>query len=291
MFGVSIFMDLFPSSKGKHIYSSIRRTYLPSGLKRKRSLPTDAVRARTQSNMGSQHANFDKDRRRSSKATTHELNDLLIKLIEIVNLTRRRQRTQRFQEIIVIESSNVGDQVLSFSTPIKDFLRKAQVLMHRLKDYYKRGITTTHLDIPDLQTFPKEQLKFRDRNQSKYSWTISPSLEALLTTIKTTSIKCFNVAKMHILSLTGKKCLFMVKEGIMLGHKVSEAGLKVDKAKIEVISKLPPPTNIKETSDDSEVDDNFLGETLMEINTEDEPWFADFANYLASDIIPKGITY
>ncbi|GJY25661.1 reverse transcriptase domain-containing protein [Tanacetum coccineum] len=32
-------------------------------------------------------------------------------------------------------------------------------------------------------------------------------------------------------------------------------------------------------------------ETLMEINTEDEPWFADFANYLATDIIPKGMTY
>ncbi|GKD12304.1 reverse transcriptase domain-containing protein [Tanacetum coccineum] len=46
-----------------------------------------------------------------------------------------------------------------------------------------------------------------------------------------------------------------------------------------------------ETSDDNEVDDNFLRETLMEINTEDEPWFADFANYLVSDIIPKGMTY
>ncbi|GJT21375.1 reverse transcriptase domain-containing protein [Tanacetum coccineum] len=31
----------------------------------------------------------------------------------------------------------------------------------------------------------------------------------------------------------------------MLGHKVSSAGLEVDKAKIDVISKLPPPTNIK----------------------------------------------
>ncbi|GKA90575.1 reverse transcriptase domain-containing protein [Tanacetum coccineum] len=37
----------------------------------------------------------------------------------------------------------------------------------------------------------------------------------------------------------------MVKEGIVLGHKVSEAGLEVDKAKIDVISKLPPTTNIK----------------------------------------------
>ncbi|GJY94422.1 reverse transcriptase domain-containing protein [Tanacetum coccineum] len=46
----------------------------------------------------------------------------------------------------------------------------------------------------------------------------------------------------------------------------------------------------EETSDDYEVDDNFHGETLMEIDTKDDPWFADFANYL-SDIIPKGMTY
>ncbi|GJV81733.1 reverse transcriptase domain-containing protein [Tanacetum coccineum] len=46
-----------------------------------------------------------------------------------------------------------------------------------------------------------------------------------------------------------------------------------------------------ETSDDSEVDDNFPGETLMEMNTEDEPWFADFVNYLLNNVIPKGMTY
>ncbi|GKB79028.1 hypothetical protein Tco_0945923 [Tanacetum coccineum] len=47
----------------------------------------------------------------------------------------------------------------------------------------------------------------------------------------------------------------------------------------------------KEISDDNKVDDNFPGETLMEINTRNEPWFADFANYLVADIIPKGMTY
>ncbi|GKA45894.1 hypothetical protein Tco_0738690 [Tanacetum coccineum] len=162
------------------------------------------------------------------------------------------------------------------------------------------------------------------------------------------------------LVLNWEKCHFMVKERIVLGHKVSSAGLEVDKEKIDIISKLPPPTNIKDTSfefddgcqkafellkekltcalvikqdakprlirwilllqefdieikdrkgtenvaadhlsrikndessDDSEVDDNFPGENLMEINTKDEPWFADFANYLVADIIPKGMTY
>ncbi|GJW15705.1 reverse transcriptase domain-containing protein [Tanacetum coccineum] len=183
------------------------------------------------------------------------------------------------------------------------------------------------------------------------------------------------------LVLNWEKCHFMVKEGIVLGHKVSGAGLEVDKAKIDVISKLPPPTNVKgirsflghagfyqrfikdfskitrpltkflekdtpfefseechkafnslkekltctpviilllqefdieikdkkgteniatdhlsridndEISDDSDVNDNFLGETLMEITMNDTPWFADFAKYLVGDVIPKGMTY
>nr|GEU95714.1 reverse transcriptase domain-containing protein [Tanacetum cinerariifolium] len=140
--------------------------------------------------------------------------------------------------------------------------------------------------------------------------------------------------------LRSGKCHFMAKEGIMLGHKVSSAGFEVDKEKVDVISKLPPLTNIKalkhlfkkqdakphlirwilllqefdieikdktgtenvaadhlsrieidESSDDSKVDDNISGETLMEINTKDEPWFADFTNYLVGDVIPKGMTY
>nr|GEW96308.1 reverse transcriptase domain-containing protein [Tanacetum cinerariifolium] len=43
------------------------------------------------------------------------------------------------------------------------------------------------------------------------------------------------------LFLNWDKCHFMAKDGIVLGHKVSEARLEVDKAKIKVISKLPPP--------------------------------------------------
>ncbi|GKA05751.1 DNA-directed DNA polymerase [Tanacetum coccineum] len=40
------------------------------------------------------------------------------------------------------------------------------------------------------------------------------------------------------LVLNWEKCHFMVKEGIVLGHKVSSAGLKVDNSKIDVISKF-----------------------------------------------------
>ena len=37
----------------------------------------------------------------------------------------------------------------------------------------------------------------------------------------------------------------MVNQGIVLGHVISRRGIEVDKAKIELISKLPSPTNVK----------------------------------------------
>nr|XP_009782959.1 PREDICTED: uncharacterized protein LOC104231632 [Nicotiana sylvestris] len=47
------------------------------------------------------------------------------------------------------------------------------------------------------------------------------------------------------LLLNWEKCHFMVDEGIVLGHKISKHGIEVDRAKIEIISKLPPPTSVK----------------------------------------------
>nr|GFA77026.1 reverse transcriptase domain-containing protein [Tanacetum cinerariifolium] len=38
---------------------------------------------------------------------------------------------------------------------------------------------------------------------------------------------------------------FMVKEGIVLGHKISKEGIEVDKTKVDVITKLPHPTTVK----------------------------------------------
>ncbi|GJV55298.1 reverse transcriptase domain-containing protein [Tanacetum coccineum] len=47
------------------------------------------------------------------------------------------------------------------------------------------------------------------------------------------------------LCLNWEKSHFMVKEGIVLGHKISKKGIEVDKAKIDVIAKLPHPTTVK----------------------------------------------
>ena len=47
------------------------------------------------------------------------------------------------------------------------------------------------------------------------------------------------------LVLNWEKCHFMVTKGIVLGHKISIHGIKVDKARVEVIKKFPSPANVK----------------------------------------------
>nr|GEV97717.1 reverse transcriptase domain-containing protein [Tanacetum cinerariifolium] len=47
------------------------------------------------------------------------------------------------------------------------------------------------------------------------------------------------------LVLNWEKCHFMVKESIILGHKISKSEIKVDKAKVDVIDKLPHLTSVK----------------------------------------------
>ncbi|GJU73478.1 reverse transcriptase domain-containing protein [Tanacetum coccineum] len=83
--------------------------------------------------------------------------------------------------------------------------------------------------------------------------------------------KMLQLCKDSHLVLNWEKCHYMVKEGIVLGHKVSGAGLVGVR---RFLGHAGIDNN--ESSDDSEVDDNFPRETLMEINIRNEPWFADF---------------
>ncbi|GKD95766.1 reverse transcriptase domain-containing protein [Tanacetum coccineum] len=47
------------------------------------------------------------------------------------------------------------------------------------------------------------------------------------------------------LVLNREKCHFIAKEGIVLSHKISKSGIEVDRAKVDVIDKLPHPTSVK----------------------------------------------
>jgi hypothetical protein len=48
------------------------------------------------------------------------------------------------------------------------------------------------------------------------------------------------------LVLNWEKCHLIVKQGIVLGYVVSHKGIEVDKAKVDLISNLPPPLTVKE---------------------------------------------
>ncbi|RVW32849.1 Retrovirus-related Pol polyprotein from transposon 17.6 [Vitis vinifera] len=51
------------------------------------------------------------------------------------------------------------------------------------------------------------------------------------------------------LVLNWEKCHFMATSGVVLGHIISKEGIQVDPAKIELISKLPSPTTVKEDAE------------------------------------------
>nr|GEW89411.1 reverse transcriptase domain-containing protein [Tanacetum cinerariifolium] len=76
------------------------------------------------------------------------------------------------------------------------------------------------------------------------------------------------------LALNWEKIHFMVKEGIVLGHKISKSGTDVDRAKVEVIGKLPHLTTVKGVL-------SFLGHV---------GFYRHFANYHAGNFIIKGMS-
>nr|GEW52657.1 reverse transcriptase domain-containing protein [Tanacetum cinerariifolium] len=106
------------------------------------------------------------------------------------------------------------------------------------------------------------------------------------------------------LCLNWEKSHFMVKEGIVLGHKISRNRIEVNKAKVDVITKLPHPTTVKGAEnlaadhlsrlekpyenvlDPKEINETFPLETLSTVTFRGDssaPWFTDFANYHSGD--------
>nr|GEZ11991.1 reverse transcriptase domain-containing protein [Tanacetum cinerariifolium] len=105
-----------------------------------------------------------------------------------------------------------------------------------------------------------------------------------------------------------EKSQFMVKEGIILDHKLSKNGIEVDKAKVDVIAKLPHPTTVKGAEnlaadhlsllenpyqsvlDKKEINETFPLETLNMVSfrgNSSTSWFANFANYHAGNFFVK----
>ncbi|RDY01279.1 Retrovirus-related Pol polyprotein from transposon 17.6, partial [Mucuna pruriens] len=70
----------------------------------------------------------------------------------------------------------------------------------------------------------------------------SDSFDACLENLSKVLRRCIDTN----LVLNFEKCHFMVTEGIMLGHLVSNKNIEVDKSKIDIISSLPNPASVRE---------------------------------------------
>ena len=94
------------------------------------------------------------------------------------------------------------------------------------------------------------------------------SFEECLINLETVLHRCIE----KNLVLNWEKCHFMVSQGIVLGHIISEKEIEVDKAKIDLISKLPSPINVKTVR-------QFLGHAgfyrrfIMEFSKIDKPLY------------------
>ena len=67
------------------------------------------------------------------------------------------------------------------------------------------------------------------------------TFEECLANLETVMHRCIE----KNLVLNWEKYQFMVNQGIVLGHAISNRVIEVDKANVELIAKWPPPTNVK----------------------------------------------
>nr|GEZ00077.1 reverse transcriptase domain-containing protein [Tanacetum cinerariifolium] len=95
------------------------------------------------------------------------------------------------------------------------------------------------------------------------------------------------------LCLNWEKSHFMVKEGIVLGHKISKNEIEVDKAKVDVIAKLPHPTTVKDVKEKLTEAPILIApnwDLPFELMCDASDSAIDFENYHAGNFIVKGMT-
>jgi len=72
--------------------------------------------------------------------------------------------------------------------------------------------------------------------------TYGSNFQEALTNLGKVLTKCIEMN----LSLSPKKCEFLMTEGTVLGHTISRQGLQVDPNKISIIQKVPPPQKVRD---------------------------------------------
>ncbi|CAA6667256.1 unnamed protein product [Spirodela intermedia] len=83
--------------------------------------------------------------------------------------------------------------------------------------------------------------------------------------------------KLKKLILSWEKSYFMVREGVVLGHIVSERGLEVDRVKINIISKIKLSNSVKQIRSFL---NTFSNEQLMTPQHQPSLWYTHIVNFL-----------
>ena len=100
------------------------------------------------------------------------------------------------------------------------------------------------LQVSDIRA---SQIRFEPSNRvgskkGRYNFfVLGKSFNNFLENLRQALVRCEETN----LVLNWEKCDFMVKEGVVIGRRISERGIKVDRAKVETIEKLLPPSSVK----------------------------------------------
>nr|GEX48522.1 reverse transcriptase domain-containing protein [Tanacetum cinerariifolium] len=201
------FMGPFPSSRGNK-YILVAVDYLSKWVEAK-ALPTNDARV-VRKFLKSLFTRFGSPRAIISDRGTHFCNDQFSKVMLKYGVTHRLSTAYHPQTSGQLEVSNRG---------LKRILERT---IGKLKTRWSGPFTIAKVfpyDTVELSQANGPNFKVNDHHVKHYFGGDVPQL----------------VEKIH----------FMVKEGIVLGYKISKNGIEVDKAKIDVIAKLTHPTTVK----------------------------------------------
>nr|GFA61150.1 reverse transcriptase domain-containing protein [Tanacetum cinerariifolium] len=177
------------------------------------------------------HANFDLQTTSDHKKV--QLNELRDQAYE--NSFIYKEKTKRLHD------SKIKDRVFNIAKTDKSSIDELpKVELKNLPPHLEYAILEGDDKLPviiakDLSVEEKTALiTVLKSHKRAIAWKLFDIKEKMLKRCEDTNL-CLNWEKSH----------FIVKEGIVIGHKISKNGIEVDKAKVEVIAKLPHPTTVK----------------------------------------------
>ncbi|GJS09416.1 reverse transcriptase domain-containing protein [Tanacetum coccineum] len=137
-----------------------------------------------------------------------------------------------------------GDNKLPFII-VKDLSIEGKCALIKVLKSHKRAIAWKLSDIKGNPEFCTHKILMEEdyKPAVQHQRQVNPKIHDI---IKKEVEKLLDAGLIYPISDSPwEKSHFMVKEGIVLGHKISKKGIEVDKAKVDVIAKLSHPTTVK----------------------------------------------